>query len=146
MLGRRVPRQPFNVPLSELMQAVKNHRLEGIVAKRSGSLYRSVERSAKAKRLKQLEDRTLGHGRMPRWFQAADEIGTIHYSRFTINSATRRFKTPTKLHSDSLAPRRSRRRTSCPSDCPRRILNNALRIPRIRLVPSATSSDPAGNC
>jgi bifunctional non-homologous end joining protein LigD len=38
--------ETFNVPLSELMRAVKKHQLEGIVAKRSGSPYRSSERSA----------------------------------------------------------------------------------------------------
>jgi bifunctional non-homologous end joining protein LigD len=38
--------ETFKVPLSELMRAVKKHQLEGIVAKRSGSPYRSGERSA----------------------------------------------------------------------------------------------------
>jgi bifunctional non-homologous end joining protein LigD len=38
--------ETFNVPLSELTQAVKKHQLKGIVAKRSGSPYRSGERSA----------------------------------------------------------------------------------------------------
>jgi bifunctional non-homologous end joining protein LigD len=38
--------ETFNVPLSELMGAVKRHQLEGIVAKRAGSPYRSRERSA----------------------------------------------------------------------------------------------------
>jgi DNA ligase D-like protein (predicted ligase) len=38
--------ETFNVPLSELMQAVRKHQLEGIVAKRAGSQYRSGERSA----------------------------------------------------------------------------------------------------
>jgi ATP-dependent DNA ligase len=33
------------VSLAELIRAVKKHLLEGIVAKRSGSLYRSGERS-----------------------------------------------------------------------------------------------------
>ena len=37
--------ETFNVPLSELMQAVRKHQLEGIVAKRAGSSYRSGERS-----------------------------------------------------------------------------------------------------
>jgi ATP-dependent DNA ligase len=37
--------ETFNVPLSELMQAVRKHQLEGIVAKRAGSQYRSGERS-----------------------------------------------------------------------------------------------------
>jgi DNA ligase D-like protein (predicted ligase) len=37
--------ETFNVPLSELMQAVRKHQLEGIVAKRAGSPYRSGERS-----------------------------------------------------------------------------------------------------
>jgi bifunctional non-homologous end joining protein LigD len=36
----------FNVSPEELMRAVKKHQLEGIVAKRSGSPYRSGERSA----------------------------------------------------------------------------------------------------
>jgi bifunctional non-homologous end joining protein LigD len=48
-----VPRLPdtvrfsetFNVSLAELMTAVRKHRLEGIVAKRAGSPYRSGERS-----------------------------------------------------------------------------------------------------
>jgi DNA ligase D-like protein (predicted ligase) len=34
----------FEVPLSELMRAVRQHHLEGIVAKRAGSPYRSGER------------------------------------------------------------------------------------------------------
>jgi bifunctional non-homologous end joining protein LigD len=38
--------ETFNVPLSELMRAVRKHQLEGIVAKRAGSQYRSGERSA----------------------------------------------------------------------------------------------------
>ena len=38
--------ETFNVPLAELTRAVKKHQLEGIVAKRSGSPYRSGERSA----------------------------------------------------------------------------------------------------
>jgi bifunctional non-homologous end joining protein LigD len=38
--------EPFNVPLSELTRAVRKHQLEGIVAKRAGSVYRSGERSA----------------------------------------------------------------------------------------------------
>jgi ATP-dependent DNA ligase len=33
--------ETFNVPLSELMQAVRKHQLEGIVAKRAGSQYRA---------------------------------------------------------------------------------------------------------
>jgi len=37
--------ETFNVPLPELMLAVKKHELEGIVAKRAGSQYRSGERS-----------------------------------------------------------------------------------------------------
>jgi ATP-dependent DNA ligase len=37
--------ETFDVPLSELVQAVRNHQLEGIVAKRAGSPYRSGERS-----------------------------------------------------------------------------------------------------
>jgi ATP-dependent DNA ligase len=36
--------ETFNVPLNELMQAVRRHQLEGIVAKRAGSPYRSGER------------------------------------------------------------------------------------------------------
>jgi DNA ligase D-like protein (predicted ligase) len=36
--------ETFNVPLSELMRAVRKHQLEGIVAKRAGSQYRSGER------------------------------------------------------------------------------------------------------
>jgi bifunctional non-homologous end joining protein LigD len=36
--------ETFNVPLSELVQAVRKHQLEGIVAKRAGSPYRSGER------------------------------------------------------------------------------------------------------
>jgi ATP-dependent DNA ligase len=36
--------ETFDVPLSDLMQAVKKHRLEGIVAKRAGSHYWSGER------------------------------------------------------------------------------------------------------
>jgi bifunctional non-homologous end joining protein LigD len=38
--------ETFNVPLPELMQAVRKHQLEGIVARRAGSQYRSGERSA----------------------------------------------------------------------------------------------------
>ena len=38
--------ETFNVPLSELMRAVRKHRLEGIIAKRAGSQYRSGVRSA----------------------------------------------------------------------------------------------------
>jgi bifunctional non-homologous end joining protein LigD len=38
--------ETFNVSLAELMGTVKKHQLEGIVAKRSGSPYRSGERSA----------------------------------------------------------------------------------------------------
>jgi bifunctional non-homologous end joining protein LigD len=37
--------ETFNVSLAELMTAVRKHRLEGIVAKRAGSPYRSGERS-----------------------------------------------------------------------------------------------------
>jgi len=37
--------ETFNVPLPELMRAVKKHQLEGIVAKRARSPYRSGERS-----------------------------------------------------------------------------------------------------
>ena len=37
--------ETFNVPLSELMAAVRKHQLEGIVGKRVGSPYRSGERS-----------------------------------------------------------------------------------------------------
>ena len=36
--------ETFSVPLPELIQVVRQHRLEGIVAKRSGSPYRSAER------------------------------------------------------------------------------------------------------
>jgi len=36
--------ETFTVPLSELVHAVRRHGLEGIVAKRIGSLYRSGER------------------------------------------------------------------------------------------------------
>jgi ATP-dependent DNA ligase len=36
--------ETFNVPLPELMRAVRKHQLEGIVAKRAGSIYRSGER------------------------------------------------------------------------------------------------------
>src|SRR5205814_1715670 len=36
--------ETFNVPLRELMQAVRKHQLEGIVTKRAGSPYRSGER------------------------------------------------------------------------------------------------------
>ena len=38
--------ETFNVPLPELVKAVRKHQLEGIVAKRAGSQYRSGERSA----------------------------------------------------------------------------------------------------
>jgi ATP-dependent DNA ligase len=38
--------ETFDVALPELMRAVKKHQLEGIVAKRAGSQYRSGERSA----------------------------------------------------------------------------------------------------
>jgi bifunctional non-homologous end joining protein LigD len=38
--------ETFNVPLAELTNAVRKNRLEGIVAKRAGSHYRSGERSA----------------------------------------------------------------------------------------------------
>lgn len=38
--------ETFRVPLSELMNAVREHQLEGIVAKRAGSEYHSGERSA----------------------------------------------------------------------------------------------------
>ena len=38
--------EAFDVPLSELMRAVRRHQLEGIVAKRVGSQYRSAERSS----------------------------------------------------------------------------------------------------
>lgn len=38
--------ETFNLPLSELMWTVRKHQLEGIVAKRAGSPYRSGERSA----------------------------------------------------------------------------------------------------
>src|SRR6516165_11860673 len=37
--------ETFNVPVSELIRAVRKHQLEGIVAKRAGSPYRSGERS-----------------------------------------------------------------------------------------------------
>jgi DNA ligase D-like protein (predicted ligase) len=37
--------ETFNVPLSELVQAIQRHQLEGIIAKRAGSQYRSGERS-----------------------------------------------------------------------------------------------------
>ena len=37
--------ETFNVPLSELVRAVRKHQLEGIVAKRAGSEYRSGKRS-----------------------------------------------------------------------------------------------------
>jgi DNA ligase D-like protein (predicted ligase) len=37
--------ETFNVPLSELMGAVRKHQLEGIIAKRAGSPFRSGERS-----------------------------------------------------------------------------------------------------
>jgi ATP-dependent DNA ligase len=37
--------ETFNVPLPELMGAVRKHQLEGIAAKRAGSPYRSGERS-----------------------------------------------------------------------------------------------------
>ena len=37
--------ETFNVPLTELMRAVRKHQLEGIIAKRAGSQYRSGERS-----------------------------------------------------------------------------------------------------
>jgi bifunctional non-homologous end joining protein LigD len=37
--------ETFNVPLSELIREVRRHQLEGIVAKRAGSHYRSGERS-----------------------------------------------------------------------------------------------------
>jgi bifunctional non-homologous end joining protein LigD len=37
--------ETFNVPLAKLVRAVKEHQLEGIVAKRAGSPYRSGERS-----------------------------------------------------------------------------------------------------
>jgi ATP-dependent DNA ligase len=36
----------LNVPLSVLIRAVRKHQLDGIVAKRTGSPYRSGERSA----------------------------------------------------------------------------------------------------
>jgi ATP-dependent DNA ligase len=36
--------ETFNVPLSELVAVVRKHQLEGIVAKRAGSRYRSGER------------------------------------------------------------------------------------------------------
>ena len=38
--------ETFNVPLPELMQTVRKHQLEGIIAKRAGSEYRSGARSA----------------------------------------------------------------------------------------------------
>jgi DNA ligase D-like protein (predicted ligase) len=38
--------ETFNVPLADLEGAVREHRLEGIVAKRAGSPYRSGERSS----------------------------------------------------------------------------------------------------
>jgi bifunctional non-homologous end joining protein LigD len=38
--------ETFDVPLPELIGAMKKHHLEGIVAKRAGSQYRSGERSA----------------------------------------------------------------------------------------------------
>jgi bifunctional non-homologous end joining protein LigD len=38
--------ETFDVPLHQLMSAVRRHQLEGIVAKRAGSQYRSGERSA----------------------------------------------------------------------------------------------------
>jgi ATP-dependent DNA ligase len=38
--------ETFNVQLPELLRVVRKHRLEGIVAKRAGSQYRSGERSA----------------------------------------------------------------------------------------------------
>jgi bifunctional non-homologous end joining protein LigD len=38
--------ETFNVPLADLECAVREHRLEGIVAKRAGSPYRSGERSS----------------------------------------------------------------------------------------------------
>jgi bifunctional non-homologous end joining protein LigD len=38
--------EDFNVPLAELTGAVRKHQLEGIVAKRCGSQYRSGQRSA----------------------------------------------------------------------------------------------------
>jgi bifunctional non-homologous end joining protein LigD len=37
--------ETFSVPLSKLMPAVRKHQLEGIVAKRAESPYRSGERS-----------------------------------------------------------------------------------------------------
>jgi ATP-dependent DNA ligase len=38
--------ETFEVPLPELVRAVRKHQLEGIVAKRAGGQYRSGERSA----------------------------------------------------------------------------------------------------
>jgi bifunctional non-homologous end joining protein LigD len=38
--------ETFNVPLSELIQAIREHQLEATVAKRAGSPYRSGERCA----------------------------------------------------------------------------------------------------
>jgi bifunctional non-homologous end joining protein LigD len=38
--------ESFDVPLSDLVRTVREHQLEGIVAKRAGSEYRSGERSA----------------------------------------------------------------------------------------------------
>jgi bifunctional non-homologous end joining protein LigD len=50
-IARRLPdgirySETFAVPLSELIDAMRQHQLEGIVAKRIGSPYRSGERSA----------------------------------------------------------------------------------------------------
>jgi ATP-dependent DNA ligase len=36
--------ESFNIPVSELVHAVRQHQLEGIVAKRAGSQYHSGER------------------------------------------------------------------------------------------------------
>jgi bifunctional non-homologous end joining protein LigD len=49
--------ETFNVPLSELMRAVKKDQLEGIVAKRAGSPYRSGERSADWLKWRPIADR-----------------------------------------------------------------------------------------
>ena len=40
--------ETFDVPLSDLMLAVRQHQVEGIVAKRAGSRYRSGESATKA--------------------------------------------------------------------------------------------------
>ena len=38
--------ETFDVPLSELIREIRQHQIDGIVAKRAGSQYRSGERSA----------------------------------------------------------------------------------------------------